>query len=98
VTFVDITFASLGAIAVLPPNYGGGAITGGVPRPGELASPWREEVEAFRRTATGRYILRLYDEERRAMDRLRKWGHSRRGICPLSVYCGKDTNGWLSLT
>ena len=65
-TFADITFASLGALAVLPPEYPGNRLGGrrmaidGHPRPGAGAP----EVEELRARPSGQFILRLYREER----------------------------------
>jgi glutathione S-transferase len=63
-SFADITFASLGALAVLPGNYGGRALATHFPPVESLPSPWREQVLAFRQRPAGQFILRLYAEER----------------------------------
>lgn len=63
-SLADITFASLGALAVLPDNYGGGHLATRFPKVESLPDPWREEVESFRRRPSGRFIMRLYREER----------------------------------
>jgi glutathione S-transferase len=63
-SFADITFASLGALAVLPDNYGGGRLASRFPPVESLPSPWREEVTSFRERPSGRFILRLYEGER----------------------------------
>jgi glutathione S-transferase len=63
-SFADIAFASLGALAVLPGNYGGSALATHFPAVETLPSPWREEVLAFRQRPAGQFILRLYREER----------------------------------
>lgn len=63
-SFADITFASLGALAVLPGNYGGAALVTHFPPVEALPSPWREEVAAFRQRPAGQFILRMYREER----------------------------------
>jgi glutathione S-transferase len=63
-SFADITFASLGALAVLPANYGGGRLATRFPAVESLPSPWREEVMAFRQRLSGRFILRMYARER----------------------------------
>ena len=63
-SLADITFASLGALAVLPENYGGGHLATRFPAVESLPRPWREEVESFRRRPSGRFIMRLYREER----------------------------------
>jgi glutathione S-transferase len=63
-SFADITFASLGALAVLPGNYGGPALATHFPQVESLPSPWREEVLAFRQRPAGEFILRMYREER----------------------------------
>jgi glutathione S-transferase len=65
-TFVDITFASLAALAVLPPEYGGRAIAGRRLLLEDLDADWRAEVEAFRARPAGQFVLRMYREERRA--------------------------------
>ena len=64
-TFADITFASLGALAVLPPEYPGGKLRGRRLLLEDLAdAAWRTEVERFRARPAGRYILDLYRTER----------------------------------
>jgi glutathione S-transferase len=63
-TFADITFASLGALAVLPPEYPGGRMSGRRLDIAELDPEWRAEVERFRQRPAGQFILRLYREER----------------------------------
>jgi len=63
-SFADITFASLGALAVLPPEYGGRAIGGRRLAVEELDADWQAEVEAFRAQPAGQFVLRLYREER----------------------------------
>jgi glutathione S-transferase len=66
-TFADIAFASLGALAVLPPEYPGGALRGRRLLLDDLTDPtWRAEVERFRARPAGRYILELYRRERAA--------------------------------
>jgi len=65
-SFADITFASLAALAVLPPEYGGRAIEGRRLAIEELEPDWRAEVEAFRARPAGQFVLRLYREERLA--------------------------------
>jgi len=63
-TFVDITFASLAALVLFPDGYGGGAVSvrsGPVER---MAPAWRSEVYALRETAAGKFVERLYREER----------------------------------
>ena len=65
-SFADITFASLAALAVLPPEYGGRAIDGRRLGIEELEPDWRAEVEAFRARPAGQFVLRLYREERLA--------------------------------
>jgi glutathione S-transferase len=63
-SFADITFASLGALAVLPPEYPGGQLTGRRLDIADLDPQWRAEVERFRQRPAGQLILRLYREER----------------------------------
>ena len=66
-TFADIAFASLGALAVLPPEYPGGTLRGRRLLLDDLTDPtWRAEVERFRARPAGRYILELYRRERAA--------------------------------
>lgn len=64
-SYVDITFASLGALAVLPEDYGGGALATRFPAPEALPAAWRDEVLAFRQRPSGQFILRLYRDARR---------------------------------
>jgi glutathione S-transferase len=66
-TFADITFASLAALAVLPPEYGGRAIHGRRLALEDLEAGWRAEVEDFRARPAGQFVLRLYREERLAL-------------------------------
>ena len=63
-SFADITFASLAALAVLPPEYAGRSLEGRRLVVEDLDPDWRAEVEAFRRRPAGRFVLRLYREER----------------------------------
>ena len=64
-TFADITFASLGALAVLPPEYPGNRLGGRRMAMTDIRDPtWRAEVEELRARASGQFILRLYREER----------------------------------
>lgn len=64
-TFADITFASLGALAVLPPEYPGNRLGGPRLTIDDITDPaWRAEVERFRARPSGQFILRLYREER----------------------------------
>jgi glutathione S-transferase len=64
-TFADIAFASLGALAVLPPEYPGGALRGRRLRLEDVTdATWRAEVQRFRERPAGRYILELYRNER----------------------------------
>ena len=64
-TFADITFASLGALAVLPPEYPGNRLGGPRLSLDDVTDPgWRAEVERFRARPAGQFILRLYREER----------------------------------
>lgn len=63
-TFADITFASLAALAVLPPEYAGRSLRGRPLALDDLDSGWRAEVEGFRQRPAGQFVLRLYREER----------------------------------
>lgn len=63
-SFADITFASLGALAVLPGNYGGGHLATRFPDVDSLPEPWRNEVAEFRQRPAGRLILRMYEQDR----------------------------------
>lgn len=63
-TFVDFTFASLAALAILPPGYTGGAAVRSSPPLERFAPAWREEIERLRATEAGRFVLRVYAEER----------------------------------
>jgi len=64
-TFADITFASLGALAVLPPEFPGGRLAGRRLLLEDVTDPaWRQEIERFRARPAGQFILRLYRDER----------------------------------
>jgi glutathione S-transferase len=62
--YVDITFASLAALAVLPPEYAGRSLGGRRLTLDDLDADWRAEVEAFRARPSGQLVLRLYRAER----------------------------------
>jgi glutathione S-transferase len=59
-SIADVTFAALGAPLVFPSNYGG-STQPGMP---EVPAPLATEVESFRKTPAGQFVLRLYDEHR----------------------------------
>jgi glutathione S-transferase len=64
-TFADITFASLGALAVLPAEYPGNRLGGPRLTIDDIPdAAWKAEVERFRARPSGQFILRLYREER----------------------------------
>jgi len=63
-TFVDITFASLAALALFPDGYGGRAVSVRSAPLAEMAPAWRSEIEALRETPAGKFVERLYREER----------------------------------
>jgi glutathione S-transferase len=65
-TYVDITFASLAALAVLPPEYAGRSLAGRPLSLEDLDPEWRALVEGFRARPAGQFVLRLYREERLA--------------------------------
>lgn len=67
-TFADITFASLAALAVLPPEYAGRSLAGRRLLVEDLDAGWRAEVEALRARPAGQYVLRLYREQRSGPD------------------------------
>ena len=58
-TAADLTFAAVAAPMVLPEKFGGTA-----PTIGQLPDSMRAVVEEMRSTVAGKFILRLYDEER----------------------------------
>ena len=66
-SFADITFASLAAIAVLPPEYAGRNLVGRRLRIDDLDAEWRALVEEFRARPAGQFVLRLYREDRLAV-------------------------------
>jgi glutathione S-transferase len=69
-TFADLTFASLGALAVLPPEYPGGKLGGRRLTLDDVQDPaWRAEIERFRARPSGQFILGLYRDERNARPR-----------------------------
>lgn len=63
-TFVDITFASLAALAVLPPEYAGRSLPCDRLTTDDIDPEWRALVEGFRARPAGQLVLRLYREER----------------------------------
>lgn len=63
-TFVDITFASLAALALFPDGYGGNAVSVRSAPIDQMAPAWRAEIEALRATQAGKFVARLYKEER----------------------------------
>ena len=63
-TFADIAFASLAALAVLPPEYAGRSLRGRMLTLDDLDADWRAEIEGFRQRPSGQFVLRLYREER----------------------------------
>jgi glutathione S-transferase len=63
-TFVDITFASLAALAVLPPEYAGRSPVGRRLSIDEIDPEWRALVETFRARPAGQLVLRMYRDER----------------------------------
>jgi glutathione S-transferase len=63
-SFADITFASLAALAVVPPEFAGRSLRSGGFAIEDLDAGWRAEVEDFRRRPAGQFVLRLYREER----------------------------------
>jgi glutathione S-transferase len=58
-TAADLTFASLAAAVVLPPEYGVP-----LPQPEDLPGPVRAEVERFRAHPAGAYALGLFEKRR----------------------------------
>jgi glutathione S-transferase len=56
-TAADLTFASLASPMILPPKYG-------YPLPGDMPGALRQEIDELRNTPAGRFVLRIYDEER----------------------------------
>jgi glutathione S-transferase len=63
-TAADLTFASLSAFVLMPPEY-----TVRFPDIASLPSPMRDVVERFRDTRAGRFALHLFARERRAQAR-----------------------------
>lgn len=65
-SFVDIAWAALAMPAVLPSEYGGGAVEATRLRLGQLPEAARAQVQAFRERPGGQLALRLYRDERNA--------------------------------
>lgn len=65
-SFVDITFASLAALALFPDDYAGRAAAIRTAPLERLPAAWRAEVEALRATDAGQFVMRLYREHRLA--------------------------------
>lgn len=64
-TLADLTFAVSGAPLVLPANYGGDQFEqGAIPTFEEFPRELQETISAMRQTTAGRFILRLYAEDR----------------------------------
>ncbi|MCB1936560.1 MAG: hypothetical protein KDF59_11520 [Nitrosomonas sp.] len=64
-TLADLTFAVSGAPLVLPANYGGDQFEQGpIPTFEEFPEELQETISTMRQTDAGRYILRLYSEDR----------------------------------
>ena len=61
-TFADIAFASLAALAVLPPEYAGRSLRGQMLTLDDLDAEGRAEIESFRQRPSGLFVLRLYRE------------------------------------
>jgi glutathione S-transferase len=59
-TAADLTFATLAAALIVPPEYGTR-----LPQPGELPEPVARDVEAFREHPAGAFALRMFATERR---------------------------------
>jgi glutathione S-transferase len=55
----DLTFASLSAPGLVPPEYGGI-----FPELNQLPDELVEQIQTLRETVAGQYVLRLYQEER----------------------------------
>jgi glutathione S-transferase len=58
-TVADLTFAALGAPALLPPEYGAA-----LPEIDAMPSAYAEVVRGYRETTAGKFLLRLYERER----------------------------------
>jgi glutathione S-transferase len=65
-SYADLTFASLAALAVLPPEYAGRSLHGPPVRIEDLDPDWQAEVQALRARPAGRYALALYRDLRLA--------------------------------
>lgn len=64
-TLADLAFAVSGAPLVLPANYGGDQFEQGpIPTLEEFPKELQETINTMRQTAAGKYILRLYAEDR----------------------------------
>jgi len=59
-TVADLTFASLAAPLVVPPEYGWP-----LPSPDDLPGVLQAEVKRWRDTRAGAFVLRVYRDERR---------------------------------
>eukprot|EP00095_Tigriopus_kingsejongensis_P011793 maker-scaffold71_size417697-snap-gene-0.14 protein:Tk11793 transcript:maker-scaffold71_size417697-snap-gene-0.14-mRNA-1 annotation:"hypothetical protein PTSG_06373" len=62
-TFVDVTYATLAALLALPDNYGGQRVTPeSRPDMSDLSAEYQKQIKAFRLTASGKFILRMYKD------------------------------------
>ena len=65
-TYVDVAFASLGAILLIPDNYGGIDTFDGEVRPTEcdLSTDYKKERLEFAKRPSGKFVTMMYKEHR----------------------------------
>ncbi len=65
-TYIDVAFAALAAPLVLPDNYGGTKMVDDNMRIKMKVLPddVRKEVEAFRKTEAGKFVIKMYENYR----------------------------------
>jgi glutathione S-transferase len=66
-SYIDISFCSIGALVVLPENYGGGALPVEMSMSNfldRLGEDYLELMKEMKLTPSGAFVARMYEEER----------------------------------
>ena len=72
-TFVDIAFASIASIMIIPDNLGGAETIDEEARPRvqDMSKEGRAQVEALRERPSGKFVLKMYQNFRENQDKIR---------------------------
>ena len=72
-TFVDIAFASIASIMIIPDNLGGAETIDEEARPRvqDMSKEGRAQVEARRERPSGKFVLKMYQNFRENQDKIR---------------------------